>query len=169
MAESASIIIAAISAAGAVGSGIVNAKAAREQAAAQQAAAEYNARLAAAEALAEEQRLRRRNAQLLSEQRTALAKLGIQVEGTPLERLADSATEYEEEIHGVRAYGRAAATLERMGGRAALRMGKQAAAGALIGSVGQAVGAFSGVKLAGGGEALGAGVQATNRDVRRIA
>lgn len=145
--ETLLVVSAVVSAAAAVSGGVLSAKGAKAQAEAEAQAAEYNRQIAAAEASAEEERIRRRNRLALAEQRAGLAKLGIEVSGTPLERLADTATEYEYDALGVRRFGESSSQLERMRGRAALKAGRLAAKGAIISGIGQAAGAFSGVKL----------------------
>lgn len=118
--------------------GFLQAQQARENAKAIERAAEFNALLATREASVEAARLRRRNRQLISSQRVAFAKGGIEVSGTALQFLADNAGELERDALNVEQFGRTTASLERARGRNARIEGRRRAFASLIGGATQA-------------------------------
>ena len=118
----------------------------RKEAKAAEQAAEFNAKVAENEAIKEElegreQRHRDRIAgkRFKARQRSRILKSGVTLEGSPLELLAETATNEQIAISDAkRASGiqqdifRGTAELERFGGRAARSAGNIAAAGTLL-------------------------------------
>lgn len=117
----------------ALGSAAVSAVGAIQQGRHQSAMAEYNARVAENDAVAakqaagyEEDRFRDRAAKVRSAQRAAIAKSGIDLEGSPLAVMEETAVEAEMDALAIRQQGsvesaraRSRAALDRMEGRAA--------------------------------------------------
>lgn len=125
-----------------VGQGVLKAKAARDQAKAIADAAEFNALRAEQQALSEEGRLRRIGRRKLSTQRVKFAKAGVQLEGTPLEFLAQNAAELELDALNARIAGQNTARLERDRAEVALDVGRLGAGAALISGLSGGAGTF---------------------------
>lgn len=148
-------------------SGVIGAIGAIQSANAQAAAAEYNARIAernskiadqnrqmniqTAEIAAEDKR--RENRRVLSAMRAAYGTSGLELAGSPLDVLADTAIEQELDVQRIRYEGRVRgregaiqmlgleedATLSRMEGKAAKTAGYIGAAGSLFSGAGTAL------------------------------
>jgi len=130
-------------------------KAAVAQAKSQAALQEYNAKLAEREAVEtqeaaayEESKHRKGGERLKASQRVAYAKAGVTPEGSPLEKMEQTASELEMDALMIRRGGElgyqrytAEAGLQRMAGRSALLRGRAARRASRIGMAGTA---FSG-------------------------
>lgn len=148
-------------------SGVIGALGAIQSANAQAAAAEYNAKIQernsiiadqnrkqavqTAEITAEDKR--RDNRRILASMRAAYGTSGLEMAGSPLDVLEDTAVEQELDVQRIRYEGRARAregaiqmlglredaTLSRMEGKAAKTAGYIGAAGQLVGGIGTAL------------------------------
>src|SRR3990167_970929 len=105
-------------------------------------AADFNARVLAEQAAIEEDRKRRIAKRELASQRTAYAKAGVRLEGSPLEVLVANAAELEREIFNLRVEGARRVDYQMLQRKAAGATGraKRVAAGAslLSGTAGSA-------------------------------
>ena len=112
--------------------GAMKAKGSRSAGRAAQQAAEFNADIIEQQGLQKEGLLRRRSRRQLGRMRTAIAKSGVQLEGSPLEALAASAAESEIDVLNARFDSQTAAKLERMGGASARKSANRAATAELL-------------------------------------
>jgi hypothetical protein len=110
--------------------GVVQGVGQKQQAEAQAEAVEKEGRQQLRDAYAEERAIRRRRALVQGEARSAIGRSGVQIEGSPLDFLAQNAAEIEVEALSVRTYGinaqrqaRAVASGLRNEGRTALYAG----------------------------------------------
>jgi hypothetical protein len=111
----------ALSAAGAIASGRAQAQ-----------AAEFNAQAAVNQAAANEAQQRRNAARVLSQGRANVAASGIEMDGSPLEVMADSAAAAELDALTIRYGGQVRASQERMTGGMARSAGYTGAASTLL-------------------------------------
>lgn len=115
-----------------VAGGIFQARAAQEEAEAVEKAALFNAEIARQRGTQEMASIQRRARRELSSQRVAFAKSGVELMGSPLERLAQNAAEFETEALNASFAGRQEAELERQRANAARRVGRARAGAALL-------------------------------------
>lgn len=148
-------------------SGVIGALGAIQSANAQAAAAEYNAKIQERNAIIADQNRkqaiqtaeitatdkRRDNRRILASMRAAYGTSGLEMAGSPLDVLEDTAVEQELDVQRIRYEGRARAregaiqmlglreeaTLSRMEGQAAKTAGYIGAAGQLVGGIGTAL------------------------------
>lgn len=148
-------------------SGVIGALGAIQAANAQAAAAEYNAKIQERNAIIADQNRkqavetseiaatdkRRDNRRVLAAMRAAYGTSGLDLAGSPLDVLEDTAVEQELDVQRIRYEGRARsregaiqmlglredATLSRMEGKAAKTAGYIGAAGQLVGGIGTAL------------------------------
>lgn len=154
-------LIAGISAVASLASGAVGAIGAINQGKAAQSAADYNAALAERnatiaknEAVNREASLRNQNARKLATAAAGFGASGLQMEGTPLDVMEETARVGELDALTTRWQGdvrqdeyKSNAQLERMRGAAAKQSSYTGAAGALLSGVSSAAGAFRGGSL----------------------
>lgn len=123
--------------------GAQGASAPRQQGRATQQAAEFNAKLAEVRGAQQEGLLRRRSRRRQGAIRTAIAKSGVTLEGSPLQAMADSAAEAEIDALNARFDAMANARLFRMQGQQARRQARQPSASSLLSTGAQIFGMFS--------------------------
>lgn len=121
---------------------IFQARAAQEEASAVERASEINAQLARQQATREMAAIQRRGRRQLSSQRAAFGKSGLQLTGSPLERLAQNAAEIETEALNAALMGRQTAELERQRGKAAVDVGRARAGASLLSGAARSVGLY---------------------------
>ena len=105
---------------------------------AQARAAEYNAQAAQNQAAAQEAQQRRQAARVMASGRANAAASGIEMDGSPLEVMADSAANAELDALTIRYGGQVRADQERMRGSMARQAGYMGAASSLLMGMGQA-------------------------------
>jgi hypothetical protein len=133
-----------VSAASSVAGGVASITQSRAQAKAIQQAGDYNARAAEIETAVTEERLRRDQRRQLSRLRASIAGRGVTVEGSPLEILADSAAEAEEDALLVRYMGTIRAQQTRYGAQTESTFVKSRGLAAGLGSFGRGTGTILG-------------------------
>lgn len=112
---------------------------------AQKAMADFNARSQEEASKYNADRQQDRSTRLLGTARVNINKSGLQMSGSPLDVLADSATEAELDRQAILRMGNNQAELSRMQGRQAQRAGYFGAATTLLSGAAKAGGAFGGV------------------------
>lgn len=120
-------VLAAATAGFNIGGTILRAKGAEQTADAISDAARLNAELARREGFIEEARRRRIGRRALSSQRVAFAKAGVQLEGSPIEFLANAASEFERDAVNARVSGLNTAALDEARADNAQIIGRQRA------------------------------------------
>ena len=125
-----------------VGGGILQARGAQEQAGSIEDAARFNAAAALQRGRAEESRIRRASRRKVSSQRVAFAKAGVELVGSPLERLAENAAELELDAVNAGIEARNTAFLERQRGKSAKKIGRNRAGAALLSGTTRGAGIF---------------------------
>lgn len=101
-------------------------------------AAEFNAQAAQNQAAAQEAQQRRQAARVMGQGRANVAASGIEMDGSPLEVMADSAANAELDALTIRYGGQVRADQERMRGSMARQAGYMGAASSLLMGMGQA-------------------------------
>ena len=113
-------------------SGVFNARAARAQGRAAQKAANLNAQAAEYEANAQASRIRTEGRRELGRQRALIGTSGLQAAGSPLELLAQNASEIERQAMETTLAGRYAADVERSRGKVARKTASRVSAASLL-------------------------------------
>ena len=137
--------------------GVVSAIGAQVEAEAAKNAAKFNARVSAMEAADEEYRVRKAGRQQASTNVTRVAKSGVRLEGSPLEVMAENASNVERQVHAIERQNYINQVSAQAQIKAARTSAKLAIAGSVVNTIGSVAslglgGAFGG----GGGAAAGA-------------
>lgn len=107
-----------------------------ENAKADAEAASFNAAVTEVQGAQKEMLIRRRAKSYRGTMRTAVAKAGVRLEGSPLEAIAASAAAAEMDALNTRFEAQASAKLDRMRGSTAIKQGKIGAASTMLSTIG---------------------------------
>ena len=111
-------------------------------------AAEYNAELEERRGRERARAMRARGRSIKATQRANIGASGVQLEGTPLEVLAETAAMAELDAASTMADARATARLDRMQGESAVKQGKMRAAATLLSGTAGAASAYGSLRRA---------------------
>ena len=132
----------ALAVGGSLGGGVLQARGPQEQASSIEEAARFNQAAALQRGRAEEARIRRAGRRRLSSQRVAVAKQGVGLIGSPLDRLAQNAAELELDALNAGIEARNTAFLERQRAKSAKKIGRNRAGAALLSGTTRGAGIF---------------------------